>query len=165
MYDMVGSSISSHLESNVPEKRQVDLLALVGLKNGDSFICLRPIEDDEGPDRNSRARLPSESPGPVFFPTDFPHSNGVLPMATQEPQSFPGRELVPHLAFPTPGVAPDVDTAERCSGHYRLIHGTVSFSWYSFLLFTFLYTTSIIPIANPGSQLVSRAAVLQSRGT
>lgn len=83
MYDMVGSFISSHLESNVPEKRQVDLLALVGSKFGDSFVCSRPIEDDEGPDRNSRARLPAESPGPVFFPTDLPHSNGVLPMATQ----------------------------------------------------------------------------------
>lgn len=98
----------------------------------------------------------------MFFPTAFPHSNGVLPMATQQPQSFPGRELVPHLAFPTPGVAPDVDTAELYSGHYRLFHGTVSFSRLSFLLFTFLYTSSIIPIVSPGCQLVSRAAVLQS---
>lgn len=108
--------------------------------------------------------LPSP-PGLCFSRQAFPHSNAALPMATQELESFPGRELVPHLAFPTPGVAPDVDTAELYSGHYRLFHGTVSFSPPSFLLFTFLYTASIIPIASLGCQLGSCAAVLQSKRT
>lgn len=85
---------------------------VIYLNLDDSFISSTFIEGDEGPGRNSRAGLPSASPGPVFFPMALPHSNAALPVATQELKSFPGRELVPHLAFPAPGVVPDVDTTE-----------------------------------------------------
>lgn len=111
----------------------------------DIFINSSATEDDEGPDRNSRVGLPSASPGPVFFPMGFPTAIQRSDWATQELSSFPGRELVPHLALPTPGVAPDVDTTELVPDIIVPWHRLIPFVTFSFVynfVYCFNYTLS-----------------------
>lgn len=111
----------------------------------DSFILSVAIEGDEGPDRNSRAGLPSACPGPVFFPMGFPTAMQRSHWATQELSSFPGRELVPHLALPTPGVVPDVDTTELVPDIIVPWHRLIPFVIFSFVyifVYCFNYTLS-----------------------
>lgn len=84
-------------------------------------------------------------PGLCFSRWHFPTAMQRSHWATQELSSFPGRELVPHLALPTPGVVPDVDTTELVPDiivpWHRLIL-LVIFSFVYIFLYCFNYTLS-----------------------
>lgn len=110
-------------------------LNIDGRDLGDSFVGVRSIKDNDVVGIAGLDCLPN-FPGLCFSRRPFPTAMQRRQWPVRSSRASPEESLSPHLAFPTPGVAPDVDTAELYSGHYR------SFPWHRLLLsvaFSFVY--------------------------
>lgn len=130
-------SFLSQSFQNVPEKWQVGLLALLGIKFGDSFVCSRRIEDDKGPDRTSRARLPAfrMRRACVFPDRPSPQQWGAANGHSGAPE-LPRKRACPPPRLPDAGCC---SRRRHCRGLFRTLS---SVPWRRLLLlaiFSFVY--------------------------